>query len=130
MGPARTGRTPQGFRTVDVSGQVAVVQRGQVLFLANALAAGAAGLIVVNNGAEELQGRPGERLTLPALAMTSVADDPPTPITSPSSSPPATPRQRRRVHGGQRRTGAGQPCQGAARRLSTANPSGSSVPAS
>ena len=66
--------TPENFQTVNVRGQVAVVQRGQISFLEkakNALAAGAAGLIVVNNEAKELQGRLGERLTLPVLAVTS-----------------------------------------------------------
>ncbi|GGK31514.1 aminopeptidase [Deinococcus malanensis] len=68
--------TPENFRAVNVRGQVAVVQRGQIPFLEkarNALAAGAAGLIVVNTEAKELQGRLGERVELPALAVTSTA---------------------------------------------------------
>ncbi|MFB9995124.1 M28 family peptidase [Deinococcus oregonensis] len=68
--------TTEDFRAVNVQGQVAVVQRGQIPFLdkaQNALAAGAAGLIVVNNEAQELQGRLGERVVLPALTVTSTA---------------------------------------------------------
>ncbi|MFC4640507.1 M28 family peptidase [Deinococcus hohokamensis] len=66
--------TPEDFRAVNVRGQVAVVARGQLSFLQkakNALAAGAAGLIIVNNEAKELQGRFGERVALPVLAVTS-----------------------------------------------------------
>ncbi|GAA5511952.1 aminopeptidase YwaD [Deinococcus carri] len=65
--------TPEDFRGVDVRGRVAVVQRGQIPFLQkarNALAAGAAGLIVVNNGPGELHGTLGERVELPVLAVT------------------------------------------------------------
>ncbi|MDB5046548.1 MAG: putative Peptidase family protein [Deinococcus sp.] len=68
--------TAEDFRAVNVRGQVAVVQRGQIPFLdkaRNALAAGAAGLIVVNNAEQELQGRLGERVVLPALTVTSTA---------------------------------------------------------
>ncbi|MFC4426879.1 M28 family peptidase [Deinococcus navajonensis] len=66
--------TPEDFRAVNVRGLIAVVQRGQLSFLQkakNAQAAGAAGLIIINSEAKELQGRFGERLALPALAVTS-----------------------------------------------------------
>jgi aminopeptidase YwaD len=68
--------TAENFRAVNVRGGVAVVQRGQLPFLdkvKNALAAGAAGVVVVNTEAEELQGRLGERVPLPALTVTSTA---------------------------------------------------------
>ncbi|UQN09994.1 M28 family peptidase [Deinococcus sp. QL22] len=69
--------TPEDFKAVNVRGQVAVVQRGQISFVQkanNALAAGAAGLIVVNNEATALQGQLGERVALPALTVPSTAD--------------------------------------------------------
>lgn len=65
--------TPEDFRGVEVRGRVAVVARGQIPFVQkarNALAAGAAGLIVVNNEAGELRGTLGDRVELPVLGVT------------------------------------------------------------
>ncbi|GBF07858.1 aminopeptidase [Deinococcus aerius] len=65
--------TPEDFRGVDVRGRVAVVARGQIPFVQkarNALAAGAAGLIVVNNVAGALRGTLGDRVGLPVLGVT------------------------------------------------------------
>lgn len=65
--------TPAEFTQVDVRGKVAVVRRGQLPFLQkarNALAAGAAGLIVVNSETGELRGSLGERVDLPVLGVT------------------------------------------------------------
>lgn len=60
---------------MDVRGKVAVVRRGQIPFAQkarNALAAGARGLIVVNNEAGELRGGTlGERVELPVLGVSS-----------------------------------------------------------
>lgn len=64
--------TPEEFAGVDVRGKVAVVARGQIPFAQkarNALAAGAAGLIIVNNAAGELRGTLGDRLALPVLGV-------------------------------------------------------------
>ncbi|MEF2278545.1 M28 family metallopeptidase [Deinococcus sp. YIM 134068] len=69
--------TPEDFGRVDVRGRVAVVRRGQIPFAQkarNALGAGAAGLIVVNNVAGELRGGTlGERVELPVLGVTQEA---------------------------------------------------------
>jgi aminopeptidase YwaD len=65
--------TPEDFGKVDVRGKVAVVRRGQIPFVQkakNAIAAGAAGLIVVNSEAGELRGTLGERVNLPVLGVT------------------------------------------------------------
>ncbi|WP_034384778.1 M28 family metallopeptidase [Deinococcus sp. YIM 77859] len=64
--------TPSDFGKVDVRGRIAVVRRGELSFLhkaRNALAAGAAGLIVVNSEAGELRGSLGERVELPVLGV-------------------------------------------------------------
>jgi len=68
--------TPEEFGRVNVRGRIAVVARGQLPFAqkaANALRAGAAGLIVVNNEAGELRGTLGERVELPVLGVPSAA---------------------------------------------------------
>ncbi|GMA17445.1 M28 family peptidase [Deinococcus metallilatus] len=65
--------TAEDFQKVDARGKVAVVNRGQIPFgqkARNALTAGAAGLIVVNNEAGDLHGTLGERTVLPVLAVT------------------------------------------------------------
>lgn len=67
---------PEDFRGVEVRGRVAVVARGQIPFVQkarNALAAGAVGLIVVNNEAGELRGTLGDRVELPVLGVTQAA---------------------------------------------------------
>ncbi|WP_102127431.1 M28 family peptidase [Deinococcus planocerae] len=67
--------TPEEFRGADVRGKVAVVRRGQIPFAQkarNALAAGARGLIVVNNADGELRGGTlGERVELPVLGVSA-----------------------------------------------------------
>jgi Zn-dependent M28 family amino/carboxypeptidase len=64
--------TPEDFARVDVRGRVAVVARGQIPFLQKARAAqaaGALGVIIVNNVAGELRGTLGEPLALPVLGV-------------------------------------------------------------
>lgn len=64
--------TPEDFAGVDVRGKVAVVARGQIPFAQkarNALAAGAAGLVIVNNADGELRGTLGDRVALPVLGV-------------------------------------------------------------
>lgn len=65
--------TPEEFTRANVRGKIAVVARGQIPFAdkaRNARAAGASGLIVVNNTAGELRGTLGDRVELPVLGVT------------------------------------------------------------
>lgn len=65
--------TPADFGRVNVRGRVAVVARGQIPFAQkaqNARAAGAAGLIVVNNEPGDLRGTLGDPAGLPVLGVT------------------------------------------------------------
>lgn len=65
--------TPADFAGADVRGRIAVVARGQIPFAQkarNARAAGAAGLIVVNNEPGELRGTLGDAVELPVLGVT------------------------------------------------------------
>ncbi|PNY82194.1 M28 family metallopeptidase [Deinococcus koreensis] len=64
--------TTEEFARVDVRGKVAVVARGEIPFAQkarNALAAGAAGLVIVNNADGELRGTLGDRVALPVLGV-------------------------------------------------------------
>lgn len=68
--------TPEEFRAANVRGRVAVVDRGTLPFAQkarNALAAGALGLIVVNNQPGDVRGTLGERVALPVLTVTREA---------------------------------------------------------
>lgn len=68
--------TPEEFAAANVRGRVAVVDRGTLPFAQkarNALAAGALGLIVVNNQPGEVRGTLGERVALPVLTVTREA---------------------------------------------------------
>jgi len=64
--------TSEDFRRVNVRGRVAVVARGQIPFLEkarNASAAGAVGLVIVNNQSGPLMGRLGDGVTIPVLGV-------------------------------------------------------------
>ncbi|WP_295815868.1 M28 family peptidase [uncultured Deinococcus sp.] len=64
--------SPEDFTKVDVKGKIAVVQRGQIPFVQkaqNAIAAGATGVIIVNNTQGELRGTLGSRTALPVLGV-------------------------------------------------------------
>ncbi|GGO21008.1 M28 family metallopeptidase [Deinococcus humi] len=66
--------TSADFARVDVRGRVAVVQRGQIPFIDKAraaLAAGAVGVIIVNNSAGDLRGTLGQALNLPVLGVST-----------------------------------------------------------
>ena len=62
------------FEAVDVSGAIALVQRGEIRFLDkanNAAAAGAVGLIIVNNVPRNFSGTLGAQTSIPVLALGS-----------------------------------------------------------
>ncbi|CAM3514781.1 M28 family metallopeptidase [Deinococcus frigens] len=64
--------TAADFAQVDVRGRVAVVQRGQIPFIDKvraALAAGAAGVVIVNNASGGFRGTLGVRVELPVLGV-------------------------------------------------------------
>ncbi|OLV15786.1 M28 family peptidase [Deinococcus marmoris] len=64
--------TAADFARVDVRGRVAVVSRGQVPFIDKAraaLAAGAVGVVIVNNSAGDFRGTLGERVVVPVLGV-------------------------------------------------------------
>lgn len=64
--------TPADFAGVDVRGAVAVVTRGQIPFIDKAraaLAAGAVGVVIVNNSAGDFRGTLGTRVELPVLGV-------------------------------------------------------------
>ncbi|CAM4451269.1 M28 family metallopeptidase [Deinococcus marmoris] len=64
--------TPADFARVDVRGRVAVVSRGQIPFIEKtraALAAGALGVVIVNNSAGDFRGTLGERVDVPVLGV-------------------------------------------------------------
>ncbi|CAM3792505.1 Zn-dependent amino-or carboxypeptidase, M28 family [Deinococcus saxicola] len=64
--------TPADFVRVDVRGKVAVVSRGQIPFIEKtraALAAGAVGLVIVNNSAGDFRGTLGQRVEVPVLGV-------------------------------------------------------------
>ncbi len=64
--------TPADFARVDVRGRVAVVERGQIPFIEKtraALAAGAVGVVIVNNSAGDFRGTLGERVDVPVLGV-------------------------------------------------------------
>lgn len=66
--------SPEDFARANVRGKIAVVARGQIPFAEkarNARAAGALGVIVVNNAAGELRGTLGEKVDLPVLGVTT-----------------------------------------------------------
>lgn len=68
--------TPEEFRAANVRGRLAVVDRGTLTFAEkarNALAAGALGLVIVNNQPGEVRGSLGERVPLPVLTVTREA---------------------------------------------------------
>ncbi|MBW4649563.1 MAG: M28 family peptidase [Kastovskya adunca ATA6-11-RM4] len=60
------------FAQVDVKGAIAIVQRGEIPFLEktnNATAAGAVGLIIVNNDSDNFSGSLGDRSRIPVLSL-------------------------------------------------------------
>ena len=62
------------FEAVDVNGAIALVQRGEIRFLDkanNAAAAGAVGLIIVNNAPGSFSGTLGAQISIPVLALGS-----------------------------------------------------------
>lgn len=68
--------TPEELARAGVRGRIAVVQRGQIDFLTkarNALAAGAVGLVIVNNSSGDLMGTLGSDVALPVLGLSPEA---------------------------------------------------------
>jgi len=60
------------FASVDVKGAIAIVRRGEIRFLdkaRNAAAAGAVGLVIVNNQPGDLYGTLGGEVTIPVLSF-------------------------------------------------------------
>jgi len=68
-----TGRSAD-FTAVNVKGAIAIVRRGEIRFLdkaRNAAAAGAAGLVIVNNQPGNLYGTLGGEVNIPVLSLSS-----------------------------------------------------------
>ena len=62
----------EDFQQVDVKGKIAVVRRGEIRFsdkASNAEAAGALGLVIVNNGSGNFTGTLGRKISIPVLSV-------------------------------------------------------------
>jgi serine protease len=72
---------PEDFQSIDVKGKIALIQRGDIPFkekLANALAAGAVGMIVYNNAPGLIQGSltdDGSEVSVPAAMIEQAAGE-------------------------------------------------------
>lgn len=69
----------EDFAQVDVEGKIAVVRRGEIRFLEkanNAAAAGAVGLIIVNNAPGNVSGTLGGETDIPVLSLSSEEGNP------------------------------------------------------
>ena len=67
------------FAQVDVQGVIAIVRRGDIPFLdkaKNATAAGAVGLVIVNNDADNFSGTLGGATNIPVLALSGEQGNP------------------------------------------------------
>jgi aminopeptidase YwaD len=67
------------FADVNVKGAIAIVQRGEIRFsekAKNASAAGAVGLVIVNNQAGDVYGTLGEEVKIPVLAVSAQQGNP------------------------------------------------------
>lgn len=70
---------PRDFSAVDVRGAIAVVERGTISFLQkaqNAVAAGAVGLVIVNNEPGNLYGTLGGEVNIPVVSLAGEAGKP------------------------------------------------------
>ncbi|GAA6620761.1 M28 family peptidase [Scytonema sp. NUACC26] len=66
------------FTSVNVTGAIAIVQRGEIRFsekAKNALAAGAVGLVIVNNKSGDLYGSLAEEVKIPVLTLSQEKGD-------------------------------------------------------